>query len=303
MKKVKKYIVLLMGALAITTASAQQDPQFTQYFDNTLYVNPAYAGSKEMLNITAIHREQWVGINGRPRSTSFSIHSPLRYRSLGVGFTAVNDMIGPTRQTMMYGDISYTLRFKNKTKLSFGIKGGLNMINIDQAAFTNGSNPVSILTSARNAINPNFGVGILYHGPKFFVGVSTPKILEQPYDKTNSSLEKRHYFAIAGYVATLSPTWKLRPTTQFKYTEGAPFSLDVSLTAIYNEKFWFGGMYRLDAAFGAFVQFLVTPQYKIGLASDFGTQALRKYNSGTFEIMMSYDFTFKNKGILSPRYF
>ena len=58
-------------------SSAQQDPHFTQYFDNTLFVNPAYAGSKDVLNLTAIHREQWVGFDGRPRSTTFSIHSPF----------------------------------------------------------------------------------------------------------------------------------------------------------------------------------------------------------------------------------
>lgn len=300
----KKLIFTLIGVFAVILgAEAQQEPQFTQYFDNTLYVNPAYAGSKEMLNITAIHREQYVGFDGRPRSTTLTLHSPLRYESVGLGLSLVNDMIGPVRQTMIYGDVSYSLKFKNNTKLSFGVKGGINIMNLDVSELSNGSKPVGAITSFSNRINPNFGVGILYHGPKFFFGISTPKLIQTKIASINTLLELRHYYITAGYVAHLSPKFKLRPSAQFKFTDGAPFSLDLSLAAICNEKFWIGGTYRWDAAVGVFVQFMVSPQFKIGLASDFGTQKIRNYNHGTFEALLSYSFKYANKGIVSPRYF
>ncbi len=104
-------------------------------------------------------------------------------------------------------------------------------------------------------------------------------------------------------VFNMNKLWKLRPTMQFKFTEDAPFSFDVSAAAIYNDKLFIGGMYRLDAAAGAFVQYQVTPQFKAGFATDFGTQKLRTVNDGTFEIMLSYDFYFNTPGIRSPRYF
>ncbi len=307
MKTIKRLIsCLTLVLLGSTGAVAQQDPHYTQYFDNMLFINPAYAGSRGMLNMTAIHREQWVGFEGRPRSSTFSIHSPLPYESVGVGLTAVNDNIGPMNQTMVYADVSYTLSFKNhKGKLAFGAKGGINLINIGRDGLnTDTPNDPKVLRNIRNNVNPNFGFGIYYHTPGFFLGVSTPKMLEQSYDElSKTNLERRHYFGTIGGVFSVSDHWKLRPSALVKLTEGAPLSLDASLAAIYNEKLWIGASYRLMAAVGVFVQVQISPQFKVGMASDFGTQKLRNYNDGSFELLLSYDFTFKKEGIRSPRYF
>ena len=289
-----------------TQAFGQQDPQFTQYSDNMLFVNPAYAGSRGVLNLTAMHREQWVGFEGRPVSSTFSAHSPLSYQSVGLGLTIVNDQTGPIKQTMMYGDFSYTLKFKNQErKLSFGIKGGFNMISIGTSSLqTTEANDPKLLQNVRNNINPNIGFGVYYHSPRFFIGASSPKLLERGYDGISKvNLEKRHYFGIIGGVFPINNHWKIRPTSQIKLTEKSPISIDASIAAIYKEKVWFGGMYRLNAAFGVFAQYQVSPQFKLGIASDFGTQAIRNYNYGTFEVLISYDFVFKKVGLRSPRYF
>jgi len=297
--------IFIVVIISQSAGFAQQDPHFTQYFDNTLFVNPAYAGSKGVLNVTGIHREQWVGFDGRPRSTTLSIHSPLAYESVGLGLTMVNDQAGPVKQTMIYGDFSYSFKVgKRGQKLSFGIKGGINLINIGTSSLeTTTDGDPKLLQNVRNSVNPNFGAGIYYHTPKFFIGASTPKMIEASYDGSKTNLEKRHYFGIIGGVFTLSNHWKLRPTAQVKMTQGAPVSVDASVAGIFRERFWIGAMYRLDAAFGAFVQYQITPQFKLGVASDFGTQAIRKYNDGTFELLVSYDFVFKKQGIRSPRYF
>jgi type IX secretion system PorP/SprF family membrane protein len=298
------YISTLVTTLSLGLVFGQQDPQFTQYFENTLHVNPAYAGSRGLLNVTSLHREQWVGFDGAPRSTTLSIHSPLKYESVGLGFTAVNDQIGPLNQTMVYADFSYSLKFKRDRKLSFGLKGGFNLINIGSANLqtTQASDP-KLIQNVRNEINGNFGAGIYYHTPWWFVGFSSPRILEQSYSDSPSMLEQRHYFGILGGIVKINPTWMLRMSSQVKMTVGAPISADFQLTGIWNNKLWIGAMYRLDAAFGGFVQYKISPQFRIGVASDFGTQRLRNYNSGTFEAMLSYDFIFKKVGIRSPRHF
>lgn len=300
----KKTLIILGFLGCATTSVAQQDPHFTQFFDNMLFVNPAYAGSKDALNITGLHREQWVGFEGRPISSTLSVHSPLSYRSVGLGFTMVDDHNGNINQTMFYGDFSYSLSFKNKGKLAFGVKGGINLINIGGASMdaTNPNDP-NLLRDIRNRINPNFGFGIYYHTPKFFIGASTPKLMEQSYDGSKTNMEKRHYFGNAGCVLTANDQWKIRPMAQVKLTQGAPLSLDVSVAGIYNDRFYIGGLYRPKAAIGAFVQFQITQQFKLGFATDFGTQAIRNYNYGTFEVMASYDFVFRKTGIRSPRYF
>lgn len=301
----RKLALIIVGMTAWGSyVQAQQDPQFTQYFDNTLFVNPAYAGSRGMLNVTAIHREQWVGFTGRPKSSTVSIHSPLKYQSLGLGLTTVADEIGPVKQNMVYGDFSYRLKFQKNRKLVFGLKGGVNMINIGKTDLeTIKDGDPKLLLNVRNKINPNFGTGIFYHTPAFFLGISCPKILEHSYDGSSTNMERRHYYLVTGGVFRVNQDWKLRPTTQVKFTQGAPVSVDMSVAGICSEKFWIGVMYRLDAAFGVFTQFQVSNQFKIGIASEFGTQEIRKYNYGTFEIMASYDFNFKKEGIRSPRYF
>jgi type IX secretion system PorP/SprF family membrane protein len=305
-----KNLIQLVGILLFTgigsTLFAQQDPHFTQYFDNTLFVNPAYAGSRGMLNVTGIHREQWMGFSGRPTSTTLSVHSPLSYESVGLGATMVNDQVGPVNQTMFYADFSYTVKFKNpEIKLSFGLKGGMNMISVSSTDLqTIQASDPKLLQNVKNNINPNYGIGIYYHTPKFFIGASTPKILEKGYDSQSiTNIEKRHYFGIIGGVLILTDNWKIRPTAQIKLTVGAPKCIDASFAGIYREKLWLGVMYRIDAAVGTFAQFQISPQFKLGIASDFGIQQIRNYNYGTFELLASYDFIFKKQGIRSPRYF
>jgi type IX secretion system PorP/SprF family membrane protein len=155
----------------------------------------------------------------------------------------------------------------------------------------------------RNRINPNFGFGMYYHSPRFFAGISTPKLIEQSIDGTETNKEKRHYFAIVGAVIPVSKEWKIRPTSQVKATFGAPMSIDFSVAGIYNDKVWLGSMYRLNAAYGVFAQYQINPQFRIGLATDFSSTIIRKYNYGTFEVMLSYDFRYNKQGIRSPRYF
>jgi type IX secretion system PorP/SprF family membrane protein len=306
MKELIKVIsVAIIGAIAMP-AFGQQEPHFTQYSDNMLFVNPAYAGSGGVFNLTDIHREQWVGFDGRPVSTTLSAHTPLTRESIGVGLTMVSDKTGPIKQTMFYGDYSYTIKVnRSGGKLSFGIKAGMNVISVATSALqtTDASDP-NLIQNARNNINPNFGFGMYYHSPRFFIGGSSPKMIERSYDGISASnIERRHFYGIAGGVIPLNRDWKLRPTTLVKFTSNSPIAIDASVAGIYKEKLWLGAMYRLNAAFGIFTQFQITPQFKLGIATDFGTQAIRNYNYGTYEVLVSYDFKFKKEGLRSPRFF
>jgi type IX secretion system PorP/SprF family membrane protein len=297
-----KKIIILAALFIGNLVNAQQDPQFTQYFDNFLHVNPAYAGSSGMLSANAIHRQQWVGFEGAPQSTTLSLHTPLNYRSVGLGFTAVNDIIGPINQTMIYADFSYTLKLGKTSRLALGLKGGLNMLNVKTDAFQNVQANDPAFTNVQNQINPNVGFGVYYHDEHFFLGLSSPRIME---DASNSPTyrEQRHYFGIVGGVFPVSAKWKLRPSVQVKASMGAPLSMDLSLAGIFNDKLWIGAMNRWNAAAGGFVQYQICRQFRLGLASEFGMTPIRNYNNGTFEVMMSYDFNYKKTDVKSPRYF
>jgi len=295
--------IIIISALALSNlVNAQQDPQFTQYFDNYLHVNPAYAGSSGMLSATAIHRQQWVGFDKHPQSTTFSLHTPLNYRSVGLGLTAVNDRIGPINQNMVYVDFSYTLRLGKTARLALGLKGGVNMLNVATQGLSNVQANDPAFANDLNQINPNVGFGIYYHDEHFFMGLSSPRIMEKSATTTTYA-EQRHYFGIIGGVFPVSAKWKLRPSVQVKATMGAPISMDISLAGIFADKLWLGAMNRWDAAAGGFVQYQITRQFRLGLAAEYGMTALRNYNNGTFEVLMSYDFNYKKTDVKSPRYF
>jgi type IX secretion system PorP/SprF family membrane protein len=232
------------------------------------------------------------------------MHSPLSYESVGLGVTMVSDQIGPLSQNMIYGDFSYTLRFSNQTKLAFGLKAGMNVINVNSSGLnTSTENDPNLMKDVRNQVNPNLGFGVYYHSKNWFFGASTPKIFESSYDGTSLNIEKRHFFVNAGTVFKASPSLKFRPMIQAKFTEGAPLSLDAAMTAIVQEKVFIGAMYRLNSAGGLFVQYQLAPTFRIGLGTEIGLTEIRKYNDGTFELMLSYDLANSKSGIKSPRYF
>lgn len=304
-KKVKSLIIGLMFCSPIGLL-AQQEAQYTQYLDNMLYYNPAYAGQRDMMNFTLLHRQQWIGFNGAPMTTSFSVHSPLRYESVGLGLSVLNDKVGPTNSTWINADASYSLRFKNhKARLSFGIKGGLQLMNGDLASLTKqDGTDADLNVRYKNDITPNIGAGIYYHSDQWFVGVSVPKIMETKFSATDVQyLDQRHFYASLGGYIRLNRMLKLRPSALLKVTPNAPFALDANLALIVYDKFWIGANYRLEESAGALVQFSINNQFKIGYAVDIATTKLLRYTYGSHEILLSYDLNVNKKKIVTPRFF
>ena len=125
--------VILIGSITFfaTTAQAQQEAQFSMYMFNPLSVNPAYAGSREALSITALGRNQWVNIPGAPTTATLSVHTPLVFEAVSLGLSVIQDEIGPTQNTGIYGDVSYRFNVSRKSKLAFGLKGGIDMFSAD----------------------------------------------------------------------------------------------------------------------------------------------------------------------------
>ena len=253
-----KAIIFFTFLLNVKNISAQQEPQFTHFMDNMLYYNPGYAGSREMLSLSGVHRQQWVGVEGAPMTQTFSIHSPLRYKSAGLGLSVLNDKAGPINQSWINGSISYSLRFKKGDgRLSFGLNGGVNLLNGNLSTlFVNDENDQSLMIDHKNYALPILGGGVYYHSKHFFAGASCPKVFESFGTNMNSRyVDQRHYYAMVGGYLNLSRMLKLRPGILFKFTENAPFALDINLSLIVYDKLWIGANYRLQESFGGVFQF------------------------------------------------
>lgn len=300
-----KAIILFLVFLGATMAWAQQDPQFTQYFDNLQNVNPAYTATGDVLTVKALHREQWAGFAGRPRSTSLTLQSPTKYESVHIGATVMNDVIGPIHDVNAAIDFAYRVRFQGARQLILGLKMGGGLMNVSTSTLqTTTEQDPGLMQMTNNELRGNIGFGAMYTSNNWMAGFSMPRLLEQSYRAFYPDAQhQRHFYFLGGKVFDLARLWKLRSMGQVRLTTGAPMGLDVSSTLIFDNRLYFGAMYRLDAAFGAFVQMNVHPDIRVGLGTEFGTQDIRSHNFGTFELMLTYECP-KNKSVRrSPRYF
>ncbi len=297
--------------LVAFTMNAQQDPQFSHYMYNTISVNPAYAGSRGVLNITGLHRSQWIGLEGAPTSQTLTLNTPLRNRKMGVGLSVVNDKIGPLNQTFIYGDYSYTVRLTEKLKLAFGLKAGINWFQpkISTLNTIQNNDPSFVGSTMESVIKPNIGAGIYLHRDDWYIGASSPRLVQNKFNlggsvnDTTSVLEERHMFFIAGYLWTVNPQLKLKPTAQLKMVQDAPMSIDATLEALIRNKFSIGAGLRVGDSFYGMLGYQFTDQFRVGFAYDYTTTRLQNVNNGTVEFMLSYDFYFNNDKLKSPRYF
>jgi len=306
-KNLLKFILAVLCSFLFTTTSfAQQDSQYTQYMYNTETINPAYAGSRGALSFTGLYRNQWAGLDGAPETLNFTVNTPVRER-VGLGLTFVQDKIGPSDESTIAIDFSYTIPVNDNIKIAFGIKGGINLLNVDYSILTiEDPTDNEFQYNIDNRVTPIVGAGVYLFNDTWYAGLSVPNMLETTHydDSTISNAsEKPNFYAIAGYVFTLSDTVKLKPAVLGKFTSGAPIALDVSANFLFLEKFTLGVAYRLDAAVSALAGFQISDTFFAGYSYDFDTTGLGNYNSGSHEIFLRFEIFKTTNRVISPRFF
>ena len=286
---------------------AQQDSQYTNYMYNTINVNPAYAGSRGVMSIFGMHRTQWVGLDGAPVTNVASINTPINNSKFGMGISFVNDRIGPSDENAISADISYTIPTSETYKLSFGIKGTANLLNVDYTKLNRYDlTDPQFQNNIDNKFSPNIGAGIYFHSDKLYAGLSVPNFLETEHFDDNvaaTAKERMHYYFIGGYVFDLSDNIKFKPAFLSKVVSGAPLQLDLTANFMFNEKFILGAAWRWDAALSGLAGFQINQNWMIGYAYDAETTKLANYNSGSHEIFLRYEFKGKTEKVVSPRFF
>lgn len=306
MKNRLKYILILLIASSCYFGSAQQDPQFTQYMYNTISVNPAYTGSRGHLSILGLFRTQWVGINGAPESQVLAIDGPTG-KNVGLGLVIVNDALGPSNETYVDGNFSYTIRLNDeRKKLSFGLKAGARLLNVDFSKGDFESPDIAFQNNISNKFLPSIGAGIYYHTEKSYFGVSVPNFFEQQQfdgEELNIATERLHYFIIGGVIIDASQDVKLKPAFFVKWVPGAPIIADLSLNALIKETLTLGLAYRWDDSFSGLIGLQISPDLHLGYAYDFTTTDLRNFNSGTHEIFLRFELKSEKRRLKSPRFY
>lgn len=306
MKRLK--IVQALLALVSLSATAQQDPQYTQYMYNTVNVNPAYAGSRGALSIFGLHRTQWAGLEGAPQTNAFSVNTPLGDSKVGLGVGFVNDALGIIDENTISVDVSYTVDLNNYgSKLAFGLKGSGNFLNVAYSELlTYNPNDHNFETDIKGQFNPNIGAGIYWHNNKSYLGFSIPNMLQTTRfdDNIQSTMQQRmNYYFIGGHVFEINPVLLLKPTFLVKATKGAPLQADFSANLLVHEKLTVGAAYRWDAAWSAMLGYQITNGLFVGYGYDADTTKFANYNNGSHELFLRFELFNMFRKVNTPRFF
>lgn len=311
--KTIKVVTVLVLSFTCFALQAQQDPTYTHYMYNTLSINPAYAGSRDALTITALHRSQWLDFKGAPMTQTLTLHSPIAIKQIGLGLAVSNDKIGPINNTGLSGSFAYMIQLSKKSKLSLGLSGGVNILQAKLSSLSlDNQIDESFQRDVKNRVTPSFGAGAYYSTERFYAGFSVPNLLESNYYSTSQadgtvteSKERRHYFFISGAVIKITNNLQFKPTTLVKVVPKAPIQADFTASFIIMKRLLLGVMYRAGDGIGGLAGFDIFQQFHLGYSFDYSLgMKTMKYNNGSHELMLRYDFiTNSKKKINSPRYF
>ena len=304
--------IVLSGCFA---AKAQQDAMYTQYMFNMLPLNPAYAGSRDVVSMTALYRDQWRGIQGAPQTMTFSADAPVAKEKVGLGLTIANDRIGVYNTLGVTGSFAYRIRLKKST-LAFGVSGGFsqftgNLTNVQTNTEKSANGFDNAFGENISRFMPNVGAGVYYSSDKFYVGFSLPHLLNNDlrpqapneiFKQAFRAQQFRHAFLMAGYVFKLSASVKLKPSIIWKFVTNAPTQVDVNCNVWLYDKFGIGLSYRSLDAPSILLEWQIDDNWRLGMAYDWSTR-LTAYTYGSTELMLRYEFGYNKAKVVTPRYF
>lgn len=304
MKKLTGLIFLFFSM----TAFAQQDPLFSQYMFNKLALNPAYAGSHEMLTIDMLNRYQWVGIDGAPRTFTIGAHMPTRNFKVGLGIYAYQDVLGPTKNQGLMATYAYRL-LMGKSSLSFGLQAGFKYFDFDWRQINVEDPDYTFTPEEFQRFTPDANFGIYYQNNRFFAGVSSKQLFQNEYGmvkvdgKTTYTKLLRHFYGLAGGAIPIDEKIVFRPSVLAKFVKNAPLQVDVNASVLFDNIFWIGMSYRTEKALVFMTEFRISEKFRVGYSYDYYLNEILPHNKGSHEFRLGFDLDIYKERMLTPRFF
>ena len=273
----------------------QQLPQYTQYMFNDFVINPAIAGVHDFYQIRTNHRFQWVGLLDPPVTNSIAFYGPHANLDMGYGGYIYNDVTGPTSRTGITGSYAYNIAISGDIRLSMGISASMMQFRVDGTQLNpkDVSDP-SILEMVSTTYVPDAGIGVYLYGEEFYVGLSAAQLLNNNLkifeNKNGLNRLKTHINLTGAYRFEVDPDWVLEPSVMIKGTAPKELSFDITAKIEWKKMVWGAVSYRFHEAIGIMVGYSYEETLFFGYAYDIGITSLRKYNTGTHEIMIGYRF-------------
>ncbi|MDX2173137.1 MAG: PorP/SprF family type IX secretion system membrane protein [Bacteroidota bacterium] len=295
MKRLYSIFILIFLTISLY---GQHSTLTSNYLLNIFSINPAYAGQRRAADVTLFYRKQWLGALGTPQTISLMGSMEVKPKNFSIGLQLDNDNIGFTTTTSAKIAFSYRIKLDRQRKIAFGIMPGYRRMYYDFRKLKTTTSGDATFDNNTPIINSFISsAGIFYYSKKMYIGISSPEILN--LNGNNPSVELN---LIAGYVIKLNKQVVLKPSILLREIKNSPTQMDLNLTAYFNEDLGVGLAYRNKDALVAYFDWVINKKFKIGYAYDYSIGAIRKYNTGSHEIMLNYFFG-KLSNAPTPRFF
>ncbi|WP_372946480.1 type IX secretion system membrane protein PorP/SprF [Muriicola sp.] len=286
----KSGLTLFTLLLGCTMGFGQLEPQYTQYMYNIGSFNPAYAGTVENPDISALYRAQWIDIPGAPRTLRLGLNLPWANEKNGMGFNVISDQLGPTSQTFVNAAYSFQINVSQYTRLSFGVNAGGALFNID---FSKGEfeDPEPLINNQDlNEFYPTVGAGLFLYDDNWYLGASVPNFITGSASDEIASLinDKIQLTAIGGYIFEMSDQLKFKPAFLAHMVEGLPLQFNLSANFLFSDVFTAGVGYRVNNSLSGLAGFQISSAVFVGYSYDYNTNNLAQYNQGSHELILKF---------------
>ncbi len=297
--KIFKLIAIVLLLVCQQWSFAQDlQPLMAQWMYNKLLYNAAYAGTNEGISGSAVHRQQWIGMDkGRPVTTAIGIDGSIKNHQIGMGLNLLNDQIGNNSRTDIMANGAYKIHLSDETKLSMGLKFGVSYLRRNEVKVWEAGDDVFLNSDRNQAFLPRIGAGLYFDNPKFYLGLSIPDLYIQDknnYYTANTSWKSgKDYMAFAGYNLFVNDMYTLLPAAMMKYSKSR-FYAELNLSLLYKDFFKAGISYRTPYnTYAAMTMFKLNEKLGCGIAYEFspaGTSIQLPALGSTFELMLNYNF-------------
>jgi type IX secretion system PorP/SprF family membrane protein len=286
-------------------------PVYSQYLQNGLAINPAYAGSRGALSGFLSYRMQWMGISDAPVFQTISFNAPMKNDKVGLGIMGQFMQYGVTRSKSIYASYSYKIKL-SEGNLAFGIKGGVDISNTDYSKLdlTDPNDP-AFLVANNLYVLPNIGAGVYYYSDKLFAGLSVPQFLSYRRTAENNvqayhSFNNYEFLFTAGGLIAFSDFLKFKPSMLVDYSLEETkklIQLDINGNFILADMLWLGCSWRsTEKVVVGILQIQLTNQLMIGFSYDYPVGTMSSYSKGSSEFVLRYEFGSKISAA-NTRYF
>ena len=312
-------VLLLILGIGSSQVRAQQDKMFSQYMFNMMALNPAYAGSRDVLSMSALYRNQWAGLPGAPQTATFTADMPLNNERVGIGLQLYGDKAGVIQETGAFASYAFRIKVGDKSTLALGLQAGASsyQANLTEVKTSPDGQIDPAFASNISKILPNFGTGIYLSNDRTYLSISVPRLIKNKLSEYNvgdlRSVQARQAYLAAGFVVGISPVVKIKPSFLVKYADGAPLGFDANINFWFADRIALGASirrnqfsswtkYTTDAVVGI-LEIQLTDQFRFGYSYDRTMSNLQSVAPSSHEIMIRYEFGFGKNRILTPRYF